>query len=86
MNNVVEVECNVGNGYKEWVVNTKDKWCSFALRKNYSADTVFVLETDEDGGEYYYLLKGFSKKKIPFFNQEKDQIIIVTVDGYEETI
>ena len=84
MNNVVDVEFNVGNGYTEWVVNTKDKWCSFTLRKHY--DVGVVLETGEDGDESYYLLKGFPKKKIPFFNQEKDQIIIVTIDGYEETI
>ena len=84
MNNVVEVECAVGNGYKEWVVNTKDKWSFFTLRKHY--DVGVVLETGEDGDESYYLLKGFPKKKIPFFNQEKDQIIIVVIDGYEETI
>ena len=84
MNNVVEVECNVYNGYKEWVVNTKDKWCSFTLRKHY--DVGVVLETGEDGNESYYLLKEFPKKKIQFFNQEKDQIIIVVIDGYEETI
>lgn len=84
MNKIVEVECTVGNGYKVWVVNTKDRWCTFTLRKHY--DVGVVLEIGEGGDESYYLLKEFPKNKIPFFNQEKDQIIIVVIDGYEETI
>ena len=67
--------------YQEWIINTKTRWCSFVVQR-YFYDVGAVLE--EINSEDYrvleqYVLEGFNPKSLPFFNQEKDQIIVITL-------
>lgn len=76
------IKC-VDNGvYFSWLINTENKWCAFQIQK-YFYDEGVVLEGYNDDGEIIdrYMLDMFPKKSIPYFNQEKDQIIVITIKG-----
>ena len=76
-----EIECITYKHHKEWIVNTKTRWCGFVIQKSYYDEGVVLEEFDEDGERLCgYVLKDFPKKSIPYFNQEKDQIVIITLN------
>ena len=65
---------------QQWVVNTKTRWCPFLIQR-YFYDEGVVLEENDDEGDTIekYILDGFNPESLPFFNQEKDQIIVITL-------
>ena len=67
--------------YYQWIVNTKTRWCSFLVQRHFYDDGVVLEETDfeDDRLLEQYVLEGFNPKSLPFFNQEKDQIIVITL-------
>ena len=78
---MIRVEPQEYETYYQWVVNTQTRWCSFLVQR-YFYDVGVVLE--EIDFEYdhvleQYVLEGFNPKSLPFFNQEKDQIIVITL-------
>ena len=67
--------------YYQWIVNTKTRWWSFLVQR-YFYDVGVVLEEidfEDDRLLEQYVLEGFNPKSLPFFNQEKDQIIVITL-------
>ena len=73
--------------YQEWIINTKTRWCSFVVQR-YFYDVGVVLE-EIDFEDYHileqYVLDGFNPKSLPLFNQEKDQIIVITLKEHSKT-
>ena len=67
--------------YYQWTVNTKTRWCSFLVQRHFYGDGVVLEEIDfeDDRLLEQYVLEGFNPKSLPFFNQEKDQIIVITL-------
>ena len=67
--------------YYQWIVNTKTRWCSFLVQRHFYDVGVVLEETDfeDDRLLEQYVLEGFNPKSLPFFNQEKDQIIVITL-------
>ena len=67
--------------YQEWIINTKTRWCSFVVQKYFYDDGVVLEEIDSEDYRLLeqYVLEGFNPKSLPFFNQEKDQIIVITL-------
>ena len=67
--------------YQEWIINTKTRWCSFVVQKYFYDDGVVLEEIDSEDYRLLeqYVLDGFNPKSLPFFNQEKDQIIVITL-------
>ena len=65
----------------QWIVNTKTRWCSFLVQRHFYEDGVVLEEIDfeDDRLLEQYVLEGFNPKSLPFFNQEKDQIIVITL-------
>ena len=77
---MIKVEPQEYETYYQWVVNTKTRWCSFVVQR-YLYDEGVVLEENDDEGDILeqYILEGFNPKALPYFNQEKDQIIVITL-------
>lgn len=77
---MIKVEPQEYETYQQWVVNTKTRWCPFLIQRYFYEEGV-VLEENDDEGDIIekYILDGFNPKSLPFFNQEKDQIIVVTL-------
>ena len=77
---MIKVEPQEYETYHQWVVNTKTRWCPFLIQR-YLYDEGVVLEENDDEGDTIekYILDGFNPKSLPFFNQEKDQIVVITL-------
>ena len=78
---MIKVEPQEYETYYEWIVNTQTRWCSFLVQR-YFYDVGVVLEEiafEDDRLLEKYILEGFNPKSLPFFNQEKDQIIVITL-------
>ena len=53
----------------------EEKWRRYwAANKSFKAD-------NNSSKPKYYVLDMFPKKSLPYFNQEKDQIIVITIKG-----
>ena len=80
---MINIEPQEYETYRQWIVNTKTRWCSFLVQR-YFYDVGVVLEETNYEGDIIeqYILEGFNPKSLPFFNQEKDQIIVITLKGY----
>lgn len=78
---MIEVQAQEYETYQEWIINTKTRWCSFVVQR-YFYDVGVVLEeidSEDDSLLEQYVLEGFNPKSLPFFNQEKDQIVVITL-------
>ena len=78
---MIKVEPQKYETYQEWIINTQTRWCSFVVQR-YFYDVGVVLEEldfEDDRLLEQYVLEGFNPKSLPFFNQEKDQIIVITL-------
>ena len=79
---MIKVQPQEYETYYQWVVNTKTRWCSFLVQRHFYDDDGVVLEEidfEDDRLLEQYVLEGFNPKSLPFFNQEKDQIIVITL-------
>jgi hypothetical protein len=78
---MIKVEPQEYETYYQWIVNTKTRWCSFLVQRFFYEDGVVLEESDFDDGSVIerYVLEGFNPESLPFFNQEKDQIIVITL-------
>ena len=84
---MIEVQAQEYETYQEWIINTKTRWCSFVVQR-YFYDVGVVLEeidSEDDSLLEQYVLEGFNPKSLPFFNQEKDQIVVITLKEYSKT-
>ena len=78
---MIKVEHQEYETYYQWVVNTQTRWCPFLVQR-YFYDEGVVLEEigcEDDSVLEQYILEGFNPKTMPFFNQEKDQIVIISL-------
>ena len=78
---MIKVEPQEYETYYQWVVNTQTRWCPFLVQRHFYDEGV-VLEgvgCEDDRVLEQYILEGFNPKTIPFFNQEKDQIVIISL-------
>ena len=77
---MINIEPQEYETYQQWVVNTKTRQCPFLIQRYFYEEGV-VLEENDDEGDIIekYILYGFNPKSLPFFNQEKDQIIVITL-------
>ena len=84
---MIKVQPQEYETYYEWIINTETRWCSFVVQR-YFYDVGVVLE-EIDSEDYslleQYVLDGFNPKSLPFFNQEKDQIIVITLKEHSKT-
>ena len=84
---MIKVQPQENETYRQWVVNTETRWCSFVVQR-YLYDDGVVLE-EIDSKDYrvleQYVLEGFNPESLPFFNQEKDQIIVITLKEHSKT-
>ena len=78
---MIKVQAQEYETYMEWIVNTKTRWCSFVVQRYLYDDGVVLEEIDSEDYRLLekYVLEGFNSKSLPFFNQEKDQIIVITL-------
>lgn len=78
---MIKVQPQEYETYYEWVVNTKTRWCNFLVQRFFYEDGVVLEEIDyeDDSVIEQYVLEGFRIKTLPFFNQEKDQIVIISL-------
>ena len=78
---MIKVQPQEYETYYQWVVNTQTRWCPFLVQRHFYEDGVVLEEIDfeDDRILEQYILEGFNPKTIPFFNQEKDQIVIVSL-------
>ena len=78
---MVKVEHQEYETYYQWVVNTQTRWCHFLVQRFLYGDGVVLEEIDFEDGSVLeqYVLEGFNPKSLPFFNQEKDQIVIISL-------
>ena len=83
---MIKVEPQEYETYRQWIVNTKTRWCSFLVQR-YFYDVGVVLEENGVEGDILekYILEGFNPESLPFFNQEKDQIIVITLKEHSKT-
>ena len=66
--------------YRQWIVNTKTRWCQFLVQRYFYDEGVVLEENDVEGDILEkFVLEGFNPKDLPFFNQEKDQIVVITL-------
>ena len=83
---MIMVEPQEYETYYQWIVNTKTRWCTFLIQRYFYDVGVVLEETDYDGDILEkYILEGFNPESLPFFNQEKDQIIVITLKEYSKT-
>ena len=83
---MIKVQPQEYETYYQWIVNTQTRWCHFLVQRFLYEDGVVLEEIDFEDGSLIerYVLEGFNPKTIPFFNQEKDQILIVSLkETYE---
>ena len=77
---MIKVEPQEYETYQQWVVNTKTRWCPFLIQRYFYEEEVVLEENDNEGDIIEkYILDGFNPESLPFFNQEKDQIIVITL-------
>ena len=78
---MIKVEHQEYETYYQWVVNTQTRWCHFLVQRFLYEYGVVLEEIDFEDGSLIerYVLEGFNPETIPFFNQEKDQILIVSL-------
>ena len=78
---MIKVQAQEYETYQEWIINTKTRWCSFVIQRYFYDDGVVLEEIDSEDYRLLeqYVLEGFNPKSLPFFNQEKDQIIVITL-------
>ena len=78
---MIKVQPQEYGTHRQWVVNTQTRWCSFLVQRYFYDVGVVLEETDfeDDRLLEQYVLEGFNPKSLPFFNQEKDQIIVITL-------
>ena len=78
---MIKVQPQEYETYYQWIVNTQTRWCSFSVQRYFYDVGVVLEETDfeDDCLLEQYVLEGFNPKSLPFFNQEKDQIIVITL-------
>ena len=78
---MIRVEPQEYETYRQWVVNTQTRWCPFLVQRHFYDEGVVLEENgcEDDRIIEQYILEGFNPKTIPFFNQEKDQILIVSL-------
>ena len=78
---MIKVQAGEHQTYYQWIVNTKTRWCHFLVQRFFYEDGVVLEEInfEDDRVLEQYVLEGFNPKTIPFFNQEKDQIVIVSL-------
>ena len=84
---MIKVQPQEYETYYQWIVNTQTRWCSFLVQRYFYDVGVVLEETDSEDGRVLeqYVLEGFNPKSLPFFNQEKDQIIVITLKEYSKT-
>ena len=83
---MIKVEPQEYETYRQWIVNTKTRWCSFLVQRYFYDVGVVLEETDYEGDILEkYILEGFNPESLPFFNQEKDQIIVITLKEHSKT-
>ena len=84
---MIKVQPQEHETYYEWIINTKTRWCSFLVQKYFYDDGVVLEEIDSEDYRVLeqYVLDGFNPKSLPFFNQEKDQIIVITLKEHSKT-
>ena len=78
---MIKVEHQEYETYYQWIVNTQTRWCHFLVQRFLYEAGVVLEEIDFEDGSVIerYVLEGFNPETIPFFNQEKDQILIVSL-------
>ena len=78
---MIKVQPQEYETYYQWIVNTQTRWCSFLVQRYFYDVGVVLEETDfeDDRLLEQYVLEGFNPKSLPFFNQEKDQIIVISL-------
>ena len=78
---MINIEYQEYETYRQWVVNTKTRWCPFLIQRCFYDEGVVLEETDFEDDRLLekYILEGFNPKSLPFFNQEKDQIVVITL-------
>ena len=77
---MIKVQPQEYETYYQWIVNTKTRWCSFLVQRHFYDDVVLEeIDFEDDRLLEQYVLEGFNPKSLPFFNQEKDQIIVITL-------
>ena len=81
---MIKVQPQEYETHYQWIVNTKTRWCSFLVQR-YFYDIGVILEENDDGDILEkYILEGFNPKALPYFNQEKDQIIVITLKEHSK--
>ena len=78
---MINIQSQEYETYYQWIVNTQTRWCSFLVQRYFYDVGVVLEETDfeDDRLLEQYVLEGFNPKSLPFFNQEKDQIVVITL-------
>lgn len=78
---MIKVEPQEYETYYQWVVNTKTRGCPFLVQRHFYDEGVVLEEIgcEDERILEKYVLEGFNPKTIPFFNQEKDQIVIISL-------
>ena len=84
---MIKVQPQEYETYRQWVVNTQTRWCHFLVQRFFYEDGVVLEEIDfeDDRVLEQYVLEGFNPESLPFFNQEKDQIIVITLKEHSKT-
>ena len=83
---MIKVQPQEYETYYQWIVNTQTRWCHFLVQRFLYEDGVVLEEIDFEDGSLIerYVLEGFNPETIPFFNQDKDQILIVSLKETHE--
>ena len=78
---MIKVQPQEYETYYQWIVNTQTRWCHFLVQRFFYEDGVVLEEIDSEYDSVIerYVLEGFNPKTLPFFNQEKDQIVIISL-------
>ena len=78
---MIKVQPQEYETYYEWIINTQTRWCHFLVHRFLYEDGVVLEEIDFEDGSVIerYVLECFNPETTPFFNQEKDQIVIVSL-------
>jgi hypothetical protein len=78
---MINIEPQEYETYRQWIVNTKTRWCPFLIQRYFYDEGVVLEEIDYEDDRILeqYVLEDFNPKSLPFFNQEKDQIIVITL-------
>ena len=84
---MIKVQPQEYETYYQWIVNTQTRWCQFLVQRHFYNEGVVLEEIgcECDRVIEQYVLEGFNHKSLPFFNQEKDQIVIISLkESYGE--